>query len=231
MNNKVPIIIISYNRLSYLKDLVEYFLNINEKDIYILDNNSKYPPLHKWFVEIQKNSCVKVIKSNINQGHRIYWNIAFYKNISDCKYCIITDHDILPYRKFENGWKEKWIDMLEKYNVEKVGSAISIDDIPDTYTFKNHVINHEKNFWQPEHEIEKNCFNNQIDTTLYLQRIHTSHTYFRSIRMADYLIKHRPWYIDTNNLSEEDIYYYNNIAERSTSWSWRLQDFTRKVNK
>lgn len=229
MNLKIPIIIISYNRLSYLKDLVEYFLNLNEKEIYILDNKSTYKPLLEWFEKIEKNENVKVIKCDINHGHRVYWNVGFYSKINDCKYCIITDHDILPYRNFEEGWKEKWVDMLEKHGVEKVGSAISIDDIPDEYIFKNHVINHEKNFWQSEHEIEKNCFNNQIDTTLYLQRIHTSHTYFRSIRMADYLIKHRPWYINPNNLTEEDVYYYNSISERSTSWSYRIQHFTKEI--
>ena len=212
-----------------MKDLVEYFLNLNEEDIYILDNNSTYSPLLEWFEKIKKNESVKVIKSEINHGHRIYWNIGFYNQISNFKYSIITDHDILPYRNFEEGWKEKWIDMLEKYKVEKVGSAINISDLPDFSPFKNGVISHEKNFWQPSQEIEKNCFNNEIDTTLYLQKIHTSHTYFKSIRMADYLIKHRPWYINPNELTEEDIFYFNNIKDGYTGWSWRLQGFCRKT--
>ena len=139
MNSKIPIIIISYNRLLYLKELVEYFLNIGEDCIYILDNASTYQPLLDWFLTIEKNSSVKVFRSDKNYGSKIYWDISFYKNILDCKYCIITDNDILPYKKFEYGWKEKWIDVLEKYNLKKVGSAISIDDIPDTFFLKNHL--------------------------------------------------------------------------------------------
>lgn len=228
MNNKVPIVIISYNRLLYLKELVEYFLNIGEEYIYILDNASTYQPLLDWFLTIEKNSNVKVFRSDENYGHTIYWNISFYKNISDCKYCIITDNDIMPYKNFEYGWKENWINVLEKYNAQKVGSAISIDDIPDTYFLKNKVIKHESQYWK--NKIDENCFSNKIDTTLCLQKIDTKHTIRNSIRMSNYLIKHRPWYIDLNNLSEEDLYYYNTI-KTSTHWSRQLKSSIERANQ
>lgn len=230
MNYRVPIIIISYNRFLYLKELVEYFLSIGEDCIYVLDNASTYQPLLDWFSTVEKNGSVKIFRLNKNYGHRVYWDISFYKNISDCKYCVITDNDIIPYKKFENGWKEKWINTLEKYNIKKVGSAISIDDIPDIYPLKKDVISHENKFWKKEIKIDEKNFYANIDTTLYLQKVETKHTHSSSIRMTDYLIKHRPWYLNISDLCEEDLYYYSTIAKESTHWSGRFKNFMRKVN-
>ena len=208
MKLKIPIIIISYNRLSYLKDLVEYFLNLNEEHIYILDNNSTYPPLLDWFEKINKN--INVVRYDKNFGHTVYWKTEFYKNIQDCTYCVITDHDIIPYKSFEKEWKENWIEYLNKYKVRKVGSALNLSDIPESFDLKQRVLNQETKFWSTE--LEKNVFSAGLDTTLFLQKVNNNHRTTNAIRLSNYLIKHRPWYEDLNNQTEENIYYYKSIS-------------------
>lgn len=214
--NNIPIIIISYNRKTLLKNLVEYFLNIGETNIIIIDNNSSYQPLLDWFNEIENNESVKIHKLNHNYGHTVLWESGLFTDLINNNYYILTDHDIIPYNNFKPGWKQDWIDLLNKYNLNKIGSAISITDIPDHYKLKNDVITHENSFWI--NEVEPNIFKADIDTTLALYKKGCPYVYGPSMRLKEYEIKHQPWYIDNSNLSEEDHYYLNNL-KKSTHWS------------
>lgn len=219
--NKIPIIIISFNRLSNLKDLVEYFLKIGEENIIILDNNSTYPPLLEWLHEINKNNNVNVNFLDKNYGHTVYWNINFKNEIKDYEYFVYTDNDIIPYDFYESNWKEVWIEKLNKHKVRKVGAAISINDIPNSFELKNDVVKHESQFW--EEEIKENTYLADIDTTIFLSKTNCNYEYGPALRLSNYLIKHQPWYVDYKNLSEEDEYYFNNL-EKSSHWSRQIKN-------
>lgn len=42
--NKIPIFILSFNRLSYLKKIIRYLEKCGYTNIYIIDNMSTFPP-------------------------------------------------------------------------------------------------------------------------------------------------------------------------------------------
>lgn len=106
----------------------------------------------------------------------------------------------------------------------KVGFSICIDDLPDCYINKEQVQKWESQFWKKE--IEPNIFKAPIDTTFAVYKpyfkgeiIDTQHLYLRT--GFPYSVKHLPWYIDNNNLSEEEKYY---IAHLKTSTHWSEQN-------
>ena len=67
----IPIIIISYNQLFFLKKLLLFLKKNGYHNIIILDNNSTYPPLIEFFNEIDKELIV--IRMKKNYGHRVLW--------------------------------------------------------------------------------------------------------------------------------------------------------------
>ena len=86
---------------------------------------------------------------------------------------------------------------------------------------KQEVIDWESQFWKKE--LEPNVYNAPIDTTFAVYKpyfkgeiIDFNDTYIRT--GFPYTIRHLPWYINSNSLSDEDKYYLSHI-KTSTHWS------------
>ena len=116
---------------------------------------------------------------------------------------------------------QHFLDILNKYPMaQKVGFSIEIDDLPDHFINKDKVIEHESSFWKKE--VEPGVYRAQIDTTFALYRPYCKgeadifHEVYRTGK--PYTIKHLPWYVDTHNMSEEELYYVNSINQ-STHWT------------
>jgi glycosyltransferase involved in cell wall biosynthesis len=88
MNFKV--IINNRNRLSTTKKLVEDLLNRNTNNIWIIDNNSSYPPLLEWYDNISKD--INIIKAH-NAGHLALFSLGVIDKIEE-EWCFYTDSDI-----------------------------------------------------------------------------------------------------------------------------------------
>ena len=58
MVKNFPLLLISYNRLSYLRQQVDHFRSLGFSRIVILDNASTYEPLLVWFDQIEKEGVV-----------------------------------------------------------------------------------------------------------------------------------------------------------------------------
>ena len=64
-----PLLLISYNRLSYVRQQVDYFRSIGFSRIVILDNASTYEPLLVWFDQIEKQG---VVVERLQKNHGPY---------------------------------------------------------------------------------------------------------------------------------------------------------------
>lgn len=219
----IPIIIINYNRLSDLKILVNFLKGRNHKNIVIVDNNSTYSPLLEYYDTIKDEVTLEMMPENY--GHLVFW-----KNQQLCKkysrgYHIITDSDIIPNDNLPSNYLNKLIDVLDKHKqVSKVGFALRIDDIPDYYALKQTVLDWEMQFW--ENKIADDMYENSIDTTFALYPPYYKYKrlefFYRGIRIAgDFTAQHRGWYIDPQNLSEEELFYFKSANNSS---SWKLND-------
>jgi hypothetical protein len=116
--------------------------------------------------------------------------------------------------------------MQRHKNAQKVGFGLAIDDLPNSFSSKNDVIEWESQFWQKE--VEKDVFLAPIDTTFALYRPFVKgrpkNIYMGHLRTGyPYIMHHLPWYINSDSLSEEDEYYVKNISTTSTHWSQKVK--------
>lgn len=223
----IPIIIISFNQLYYLRELVTFLLKHNYRNIIIIDNHSSYPPLLEYFNSIE--SKVKIIRLNKNYGHTVFWdNESLFKKYSS-GYYVITDPDIVPVSDCPQDFLKTFYCLLkENKNITKVGFSLKIDDIPETNKNKPFIVQWEKQFWENK---EKNYYLAGIDTTfaLYRPNYRKKEGFCDAIRVDyPYQAIHGGWYIDNDNLSEEQKFY---MKHTSASSSWRVDDDGNLLNE
>lgn len=211
----IPIVINNYNRLGYLKKLINSLESRGYSNIYIIDNHSTYPPLLEYY-----NDCpYTVFRLNKNVGFRAIWETGIYEMFKQ-NYYVYTDSDMEIDDLCPNDFMEYFVRILEKYpTAQKVGFGIRIDDLPDSYPNKGKVIKWEKQFWNKE--VESNLFLADIDTTFALYRPYCAgaadwtQKVFRT--GEPYLIKHLPWY-NLEEFKSEEKFYLSTI-KTITHWS------------
>lgn len=69
----IPIFIISYNRYTVLKRLVDRLSELGQEKIVIIDNKSTYGPLLKYYTEIKDSFDIIYMKGN--DGHKVITNL------------------------------------------------------------------------------------------------------------------------------------------------------------
>lgn len=226
---KIPIIIISFNQLYYLKQLIDFLKKHDYNNIVIIDNNSTYKPLLDYFETIE--SLVSIYRLNENLGHLVFWkNKELFDKYSKGFY-VVTDSDIVPDDECPENFVLHFKKILNKnLQVTKVGFSLKIDDLPDSNLNKQKVMNWEQQFWN--NKTAEGDFNAYIDTTFALYRPNYKYDekrFFAAIRtQKPYQSIHGGWYLDTNNLSGEQVYYYSNCNESS---SWRIDNKGDLINK
>ncbi len=214
----IPVIIINYNRLADLKELVVFLQKRKHKNIVIVDNCSTYPPLLDYYEQIKGEVTVELMTENY--GHLVFWkNQDLYKKYSS-GYYIVTDSDILPNKELPKDYINQFIQILDKHKeVSKVGFALRIDDIPDHYALKQKVLDWEKQFW--ERQIGKDLYRTHIDTTFAIYPPlykYEKTNFFEGIRIAgNFTSQHKGWYTNTLFMTEEEM-YYKTTTNSSNNW-------------
>ena len=215
---KIPIFIVSFNQLKYLKQLVTYLNTNNYLNIIIIDNNSTYPPLLSYLKDIE--SKVKVIRLKQNLGHLVFWELQQSIDVYTKGYYVVTDPDIIPLldcpKDFLNYFKSI---LLKKPTKTKVGFSLDISNLPEENPNKLKIEKWELKFWKNK-TIDGN-YNADIDTTFALYRpFYKYHAYhfYNSIRTkSPYTANHAGWDVDPNNLTEEQVFYMKTVNS-SSSW-------------
>ena len=220
----IPIIINNYNRLSYLKRLINSLESRGYFNIYIIDNNSTYPPL----IEYYKSCPYKVFMLNKNVGYKALWETDIYKTFRN-SYYVYTDSDVEIIPECPSDFMEHFVKIMDRYPLaQKVGFGICINDLPDYFANKTEVITHESKFWK--NEVEPEIYKAQIDTTFALYRPFCSgpaYAYHLTLRTGGhYMIRHLPWYVDSSNLNEEERFYINSTTQ-STHWTQKSKSLSK----
>jgi hypothetical protein len=213
---KIPIVINNFNRLTYPLQLITFLERCGLKNIIILDNNSTYPPLLKYY-----ESCTyKVIREPHNYGHLAFWKSGLYYR-HRWNYFVYTDPDVVPVEECPTDFIEHFKLILDENNgLDKIGFGIKIDDLPDSFLLKKGVIEYEKRYWAKE--VKPNLYDAPIDTTFALykpfSKLKLGEVYtLPAFRMGfPYLIRHLPWYTDSKNLSGEEEYYLKTSNDSSS---------------
>jgi hypothetical protein len=217
--SSIPIIIVSFNQLHYLKKQINNFLNSKFTNIVIIDNNSTYPPLLSYFDELEGNKNITIHRLKENYGHLVFWKQKELFQKYSKGYYVVTDADIIPMEKVPNNFINEFRKLLDKYEeVTKVGFSLFLDDIPDTNPNKEKIISWEKQFWKNKRD---ELYFASIDTTFALYRPNYKReesNFLKGIRMNfPYYARHGGWYVNPLELTDEQKYYIE-TANNSSSW-------------
>lgn len=230
---EIPIIIINYNQLFYLKLLINSLLSRGYNNIIIIDNNSDYPPLLNYYKELD-GTKIKLEQQNDNLGHMVFFKKKeLLKKYAKKGYYILTDADIIPNKNLPKDFVLELIKIMENYhyNIAKVGFALEVKDIPEFYPLKKQVLKWEAQYWR--NKIDKNIYRADIDTTFALYKpFYTrgllQNNFFSGLRVAgDFCAKHGGWYLNPTDMSEEQNHYFNTL-ESSASWVFNKEGELRK---
>ena len=216
----IPIIIINFNQLFYLKKLVNFLVKRKFENIIIIDNLSTYPPLLEYYKTLKG---VKVEYMDENYGHMVFFKNKELQEKYGKGFYVVTDADIVPNEDLPVDFMKQMILHLIKNweEITKVGFALKIDDIPETNKAKDKVLAWEERFWRKD--ISKNIYDANIDTTFAIYKpgyraIGTHLSFLRAHRFGGvFSAIHGGWYINQENMSEEQKYYKQN-SNSSASW-------------
>lgn len=212
---EIPVIINNRNRYSYLLRLIHWIEEAGMKNIYIIDNDSTYPPL----LEYYKSIPYTVFRLKENVGHMALWETEIIKSFDNSFY-IYSDPDILPSEECKHEFMQVLFDCLKKYtHIEKAGFALHIDDLPEHYSNKYKVMEWESQFWKTK--LDDIIYSASIDTTFALYRPYSgnSQNHFSACRVAGkFTARHLPWYENSSQPTEEEIFYRSQIREGASHW-------------
>jgi hypothetical protein len=213
----IPVVINNRNRFTTLKKMIDCLLHLNEVEpIIIIDNESTYPPLLRWYRDIDfdyKYKSVLLLREK-NHGHLALWSMRLDKKLPE--YFIYTDSDLVLSEDFPIDWKEIMINTMLEHDEKKVALGIHIDDLPDHYKYKHQVRRNEGRWWLDK--VDEHLYRADTDTTFCVMENFGDNCY-KSLRLTrpDLMCRHLPWYYDLDNLDEEEQYYLDNLGSRVTT--------------
>lgn len=223
--NNIPIVIISWNSLTFIKNFIEQFIEF-PNPIVILDNNSSFNPLIYYYKEIQEKlpNKIHIALLKKNYGHEVY--LKFKNQLP--KIYILSD----PYLKigpnFPKNFAEIFLNLSNKYKTYKIGATLDISDKDlfincPNYTHSLNIYDFELQYWkEPILDDNYELYKALVDTTFCL--INNNYDINNlQIRIAgDFTMKHLPWYenyIKNNFLPDELIIWKENNKSSSLLFS------------
>ena len=209
--NNMSIVVIGFNQYTYITKMIKQ-LEPYSNDIIIIDNNSDYKPLIKYYETEYKYSLLKMDK---NYGHKVYEEI-FIVNMLGNNY-IITDPDLEFNKNLPSNFIQELVKISKEYKAGRVGFALLIDadDIRQELSYASMPLKEwEGRFWKNKiNHPSLDLYNAPIDTTFCLLNT-TNNIHGLSIRIGgNYICKHKPWhhnyYLELLN-DEYDYYLKDN---------------------
>ena len=217
-----PIYLISFNRLSFLKQSVEWLKKYGYTNINIVDNNSDYLPLLNYL----KSCGCNVIRMKKNHGHEVVYKHPRFFFMRNFSFFVLSDPDLTPIEECPSNFVEVFLKAMLKYPAfPKAGFSLKLDDIPDEYYLKTEVLKWETRFY--DKIIENNdvkLYDSRLDTTFAVNAplLFKSHRKkFAGIRVGfPYQVRHLPWYGE--NHSEELDHYLKSIRKDVSNWNGNI---------
>lgn len=230
----IPIFIIVHDRVTVLDRSVTSYINYIKTPIKIIfhDVASTYGPCLE-YLEQKKKEGYDVYRSEINNHLSVMDTVRKYMNEhKDCEYFVLTDPDV-ELDNVNGDILEFFKYVSKKYNNKYVvGPVLRVDDLPDFYPRKKNVLErraiHYRNRSTPSITYNNNTYKTicaEIDTTFQL--VHVSLLSSKFPRggyacYAPYQARHLDWYLDPNNLTDDQV-YYSAHASPTAHWGRALE--------
>lgn len=146
----IPLIIPSFNQLSYLINLINwwnYYTGGNQ--VFVIDNNSNYKPLLRFLKNVRKMfPNVEVVICPVNNlGDNLRKFIDERIKPGGYKYYCISNPDIMPCPSTPENFLEIFQYIIENYGFHRVGFALKLNDIPDYVDNYQDILKRQKGFY------------------------------------------------------------------------------------
>ncbi|WP_299407286.1 hypothetical protein [uncultured Roseobacter sp.] len=230
IRRRIPVFVNSYNQLTYLRDTVNWFAKHGFENLRVLDNQSTFPDLQKYFDSEDFKSKARLIALDDNLGPRRSLAVAAEDTATDGGF-IFTDPDLALPEPPAPDMVTRMFEMGLRHDYVKVGLALSIDpaiiDI-DRVTYNTRTVQQVENkYWK--NAVEAGVFKATTDTTFFLyvpratdnRRFNdygTRQARIPSIRIGQegFIAIHRPWLHKDQIDPAEERFYFDNTDGHST---------------
>ena len=168
--------------------------------------------LNEAISEMEKSELVREtlgehVFEYVLRNKRAEWQDGNYSKIPD-EYYIYSDADLELNPDMPYNWQEIMLECINKYQ-RKASLVLRTDDIPDDYEFKDKILNHQSVCWYESGEPD--VYRAITDMTFSMDKKSNGHRY-ESMRLGGkFACRHIPWYVDLNNINEEEKYYLEHI--------------------
>ena len=229
----IPIFIISSDRLKFLKESIQSYYDCIKTpfEIVIIDFGTSYEPTREFLRHLEY------------EGKTVYWNdkisykgslnlirpiVQDYFKTHPASNYVVTDPDI-ALDNVEGDVLEVYAYLLKRFHkISVAGPMLRIDDIPDHYLLKEKLLFNSlestylsrKKFTTQYKDKAINFKLIKIDTTFGMRRAGEDFWRCRwgARVFAPYSAKHLEWYLDFENLTEDQEYYMQHASRRISTW-------------
>ena len=127
---KVPVFIISFNRLTCLQKLIAWLETAEWAEPIIVDNGSTYGPLLEWLDAMA--GAVAIQRCEDNYGPYRVWEQRLFEPFTSARqpFFGLTDPDILPTAACPRDAIARLVDVSQSTRSPKVGLSLRLDGIP-----------------------------------------------------------------------------------------------------
>jgi hypothetical protein len=198
----IPVFINNFNRLSAMREMVDWLRSAGTKHITILDNDSTYRPLLDYYDVLPAG--VDVMYLGRNCGPWAFWDHHLHLS-QDTPY-VVTDADLIPADECPKDLIHKMNVLLDRYpKSSKVGPGLLFPGYAKGPGYGDELS--EKKFWT--NRCSPEAFFAAIDTTFAMYAEHAPFcNHSNNLRMdRPYVVKHTPHFFTEENLTEEEKYY------------------------
>jgi hypothetical protein len=222
---KIPVVIICWNSLSFIKKLVDQ-LKHYPNPIILLDNKSSYKPIFQYYKDIKEELKDKIDIRLLDQN---YGSGVFLKQKDKLpKVFILSDPDIEINEKMPQNFAEILFNLSNQYKVYKVGLALDIHDRDKFVRCAqkgNPLYEYQLRYWkEPIKHDTYELYRAAVDTTFTLvnnnfeYKVKDGNYTAPAIRIAgDFTAKHLPWYKHfLQSIPADELYQYMHHNKSST---------------
>jgi hypothetical protein len=218
VSSRFTVFINTRDRVTYLRELVNWLERAGVQRIIIVDNASTYEPLLDYLAHTPHH----VVRLKENMGQLAPWLSGTIERMtSEHDFFMETDPDVVPDENCPLDALEHLYEIVYTYpEYVKVGLGLRIDDLPDHYRHADAVRRWESRFWTEE--FRPGLYVAPVDTTFAVYRPRTGTTMIPALRTGPpYVARHMPWYADSKHPTKEDRYYLRHAAPGINNWDAR----------
>ena len=205
----IPIFINARDRLECLRQQIDWLWEHEYHNIYILDNDSTYPPLLDYYKEIDSRINVLYLKKNL--GYKALWESGILNVLNIQTPYVYTDPDIVPVEDCPADVLKIMLQTIKRYPyIKKVGFGLVTNDI--TIEGREAILAQEHQYTKTR--LTADIYFGAVDTTFALYRNVRHYNAYASLRLnGNFMARHLPWYMNYQNLSADESYYAKHASD------------------